>query len=95
MKIQFSRSAVSDLEAINEYYLEQKIPEIGLRFIKEIMNDVEALSAHPEIGRLVPEFNDKSIRELIRPPFRIVYLLGANNISVIRVWRSERLLKLE
>ena len=95
MDVQFSNSAAADLDVINEYYSEQGAPDVGLKFIKEIVSDVECLTNHPEIGRVVPEFNDSSIRELIRPPFRIVYLLGINSISVIRVWRSERLLKFD
>jgi len=43
---------------------------------------------------MVPEFNEKNIRELIHPPFRIVYLNEERIIHVIRVWRSERLLNL-
>ena len=27
----------------------------------------------PEIGRVIPEFNEKDIRELIHPPFRVVF----------------------
>ena len=42
----------------------------------------------------MPEFNEKNIRELIHPPFRIVYLNEERTIHVIRVWRSERLLHL-
>ncbi len=47
-----------------------------------------------EIGRKVPEFNEKNIRELILPPFRIVYLKEEKAINIIRIWRSERLLNL-
>ena len=48
----------------------------------------------PMIGRIVPEFEQSHIRELIHPPFRIVYMLTPDALVVIRVWRSERLLKL-
>lgn len=47
---------------------------------------------HPKIGRIVPEFDDESIREIIHKPFRVVYLLKGEMIYVIRVWRGERLL---
>jgi plasmid stabilization system protein ParE len=46
------------------------------------------------MGRIVPEYGLPSLRELIHPPYRIVYLLKADEVQVIRVWRSERLLKL-
>ena len=94
MKILIADSAFNDLEAIKEYYLEERLPQIGIEFVVEIIRHIETLPTNPEIGRKVPEFNEKNIRELIHPPFRIVYLKETETINVIRVWRSERLLKL-
>jgi len=94
LKILISDSALNDLEAINEYYLDEGVPQIGIEFVIEIIKHIETLPTNPEIGRKVPEFNEKNIRELIHPPFRIVYLNEEKVIHVIRVWRSERLLNL-
>lgn len=94
MNISFSKSAIEDLKGIKQYYLEQGVPQIGQDFVASIVEHVETLSSHPDIGRVVPEFNDGSIRELIHSPFRVVYLREIKSIKVIRVWRSERLLKL-
>jgi len=94
LKILISDSASNDLAAINEYYLNEGVPQIGIEFVTEIIKHIETLPTNPEIGRKVPEFNEKNIRELIHPPFRIVYLKEEKAIHVIRVWRSERLLNL-
>ncbi len=94
MKILISDSAFNDLEAIKEHYLEEGVPQIGIEFVIEIIKHIETIPANPKIGRKVPEFNEKNIRELIHPPFRIVYLNEERTIHVIRVWRSERLLNL-
>ena len=94
MNISFSKSAVNDLKSIKEYYHEQGVPQVGQDFVVAIVEHIETLSAHPDIGRVVPEFNDGSIRELIHSPFRIVYLRESESVNIIRVWRSERLLKL-
>jgi len=56
---------------------------------------IERLNDFPESGRVVPEFEMVNLREIIHPPFRIVYRLDANKIRVVRVWRSERRLKIE
>ncbi|MGB0945007.1 MAG: type II toxin-antitoxin system RelE/ParE family toxin [Marinomonas sp.] len=90
MKIAFSKSAIDDLKGIKAYYLEQGVPKVAQDFIVAIMAHIETLSEHPDIGRLVPEFNDNSIRELIHAHFRIVYLRDTSTIKIIRVWRSER-----
>ena len=94
MKISFSSSAITDLQNIKDYYLDEGIPEIGKKFVHSIFEHVETLVDHPDIGRIVPEFDEPHIRELIHPPFRIVYLREMGVIQVIRVWRSERLLDL-
>ena len=94
MKITFSNSAFADLESIIHYYSTESIPEVGKRLVSEIFEHIEVLLEHPEIGRVVPEFDENHIREIIHPPFRIVYLREETKVQIIRVWRSERLLNL-
>lgn len=90
--ISLAESALHDLEAIQAWYDEQ--PAVGRRLVAEIVQRVEALADHPDIGRAVPEFGQRFLRELIHPPFRIVYRHDPLKVRVIRVWRSERLLRL-
>lgn len=89
--LEFAESAVLDLEALRAWYVEQDVPEVGARFVAEIVARIEQLAAFPESGRIVPEFGLASLRELIHPPFRIVYRVGVAKIWTVRVWRSERL----
>lgn len=95
MEITLALSAVTDLEDIQVYYDEQGVPEVGKQFVVSIIAHIQTLMTHPEIGRIVPEFSKHYIRELIHPPFRVVYLREPTSIQIIRVWRSERLLRLE
>ena len=90
--IRFAESAISDLESIRAWYAEQGVPEVGERMIGEIVSSLEALATHPDMGRIVPEFEQPFLRELIRPPFRLVYRRDPKQVRVVRVWRSERLL---
>ena len=94
MKITVANSAYSDLEAIKEYYEEEGVPHVGKAFLEAIIEHVQTLVDNPDMGRVVPEFGEERIRELIHSPFRIVYLREYGSIHVIRVWRSERLLRL-
>lgn len=97
--IVLTESAIADIEGVVAGYTEQGVPAVGRRLVAEILGRIEALIAHPELGRVVPEFNQPQVRELIHPPFRIVYRYATNRspieIQIVRVWRSERLLKLE
>lgn len=93
--ISFAESALRDLEEIKAWYAEQGVADIGERLIAEVFQRVETLADHPDIGRVVPEFGQSFLRELIYPPFRIVYRHDTKRVRVVRVWRSERLLRLE
>lgn len=95
MNVYFSNSALSDLESIKEYYIEEGVPEVGESFISSIIEHAETLVENPDKGRMVPEYQEPKIRELIHPPFRIVYLREVSSVHVIRVWRSKRLLVLD
>jgi len=94
VSITFADSAVSDLQNILAYYEEQSAPHIGKRLVAEIIDDIELLKKQPDMGRMVPEFELEYLRELIRPPFRIVYRRDKKRVRIVRVWRSERLLKM-
>jgi toxin ParE1/3/4 len=95
-QVSFAESALRDLEEVLAWYTEQGVPAVGKRLVAEVFARVEVLAAHPEMGRKVPEFDIPTLRELIHPPFRIVYRHDpkASQIQVVRVWRSERVLKL-
>ena len=63
MKISISNSAVEDLQDIKEYYIEQLVPDIGDNFIISIFEHIDSLKGHPDIGRVVPEFEESHIRK--------------------------------
>lgn len=94
MKIHLTDSAIDDLRELQTYYDDQLVPQVGKQFVTEILERIETLIDNPDIGRVVPEFDVDSIRELIHKPFRVVYLREPTSIFIIRVWRSERILKL-
>ncbi|WP_275098969.1 type II toxin-antitoxin system RelE/ParE family toxin [Sedimenticola hydrogenitrophicus] len=91
--ISFAESALQDLEAVRAWYAEQGVPEVGARLLAEVFQRVQPLADHPDMGRVVPEFDQPFLRELIHPPFRIVYRRDPQRVRIVRVWRSERLLR--
>jgi len=94
LKITFADSAICDLEDVLEFYRGQQVPHVGERLVSNVVKDIELLAEQPDMGRVVPEFDLKYLRELIRPPFRIVYRRDHNKVRIVRVWRSERLMVL-
>jgi len=83
MDLLIAQSASVDLKDIQEYYSEQVVVGVGNEFIKSILIHLESLKDNPDNGRIVPEFEEKTLREIIHPPFRLVYLRGAHQVQVI------------
>jgi toxin ParE1/3/4 len=94
VKLIIARSALNDLQNIQTYYLEQGVPEVGQQIVSAILGKAQRLIDHPDSGRKVPEFDQEQIREVIHPPFRIVYMRHTSVVNLVRVWLSERLLQL-
>ena len=90
--VTFAESAVRDLEDVRDWYASQFVPKVGERLVRDVLARVEQLAEFPDSGRIVPEFNAPWLRELIRPPFRVVYRVDNERVRVVRVWRSERLM---
>ena len=87
MVVSFAESAVHDLEEVLNWYSEQGVPDVGERSWRNSLGVSKFLS-------IIQTFEQSFLRELIEPPFRIVYRRDSNRIRVVRVWRSERRLHL-
>ena len=88
--IRLAESAARDLEELRLRYAEQDAAAAGERTIKRLVDSIRLFADLPDLGRIVPEFGQSSLRELIRPPFRIVYRRESEGVSVARIRRSER-----
>jgi plasmid stabilization system protein ParE len=90
-RLTWSPSARFDLREILAYIAEYD-PTAAGRFIRSLFEAVERLPPFPESGRIVPEFGDPCIREVIRRPCRIVYRIKADRgtIEIARVWHASR-----
>jgi addiction module RelE/StbE family toxin len=70
--IDWTEFALEDLKEIHDYIsLDSKV--YADRCIDKLITRVDQLLAHPKSGRVVPEYNVETIRELIEGSYRIVY----------------------
>jgi len=90
-KIVWAPSARLDLKDIASYIADSR-PEASIRFVKSVFSRVEHLIDFPEADRIVPEFGDPCIREVVRKPCRIVYRIRSeqNIIEIVRIWHAAR-----
>ena len=84
-------SARLDLKELACYIAESR-PRASAGFVKNVLRTVEHLADFPKSGRIVPEFNDPDIREVIRRPCRIVYRVKPQKriVEIARVWHAAR-----
>jgi toxin ParE1/3/4 len=84
-------SARLDLRELAAYIAESR-PEASARFIKRVFPVVERLADFPESGRVVPEFANPNIREVIRRPCRVVYRVKSQEhlVEIVRIWHAAR-----
>jgi toxin ParE1/3/4 len=92
VRVDLAQSALDDLADIIEWYTAQGVPHVGVRLVTEIRERLRQLAEFPDSGRTVPEFDTPWLRELEHPPLRIVYRRDEGAVTVVRVWRSERLM---
>ena len=90
VKINWTELAVADLKNIFDYIAVDSTRYAQITVAK-IHNRVNSLERHPYSGKIVPEFEDKSIRELISGRYRIIYLiLKESQIDILRIYHSVR-----
>jgi toxin ParE1/3/4 len=90
-RIVFSPSARSDLRNIVRY-ISFDAPDEALQFGRFLISHTRVLAQCPKLGRVVPEFGDDLIREIIIRSYRIVYRFddATRVIKVIRFWHAAR-----
>lgn len=91
-KIIWSVAARKDLWEIHDYIANDS-PFYAERMIERFFDRVSILTTLPQIGRVVPEFEDESIRELTEGNYRIVYFVLNQDETILRVHHTARLLK--
>ena len=90
-QVTWSPAARFDLREIFDFIAEDD-PVAAATFLRSLFLAIERLPTFPETVRIVPEFGDPSIREIIRRPCRIVYriMAGSGWIEIVRVWHAAR-----
>lgn len=92
MIIDWTDEAEAALDAIVER-LKSFSEEAGTNLARRIHERVLVLAEHPRIGRMVPEYGLERFRELIEPPYRIMYQVFADRVEIATIRHSAELLR--
>ena len=90
-QVSLTPSTRRDLQGIVRY-ISMDEPERALRFGQFLINSIKCLADFPEMGRVVPEFGDPLLREIVVRSYRVIYRVDhrASRVDVARFWHGAR-----
>jgi addiction module RelE/StbE family toxin len=92
VELKWTDFAIENLNDIGNY-IERDSFRYAEIVVNSLFDSTEILEQYPLAGRVVPEFNNKNIRELIRGNYRIVYrILHESRVDILTVHHSAQLL---
>ena len=89
MKILWTEPAIEDLRNLHGY-IARDSEVYASSFVQRIILAVERLSDFPRLGRVVPEADQDTIRELLYQNYRIVYRVKSELIEILTVIHGRR-----
>jgi len=88
-EIAWAESASNDLAEIATYI--GKDSEVyAAAVVRELIEAARSLDIFAQRGRVVPEYRDASIRELLVRDYRLVYEVGEITVHVLRIVHGAR-----
>ena len=87
--VKWTDHAKAQLRHIHDY-IAQDSPIYAQRVIGEMVNKTIGLDQLPRIGRMVPELNEETVREIPLYSYRILYEIKPTHVEVLAVIHKRR-----
>lgn len=89
VKVEWHPKALEDLQSIYEYIQKDSTFYANI-LMQKIDTIIEKLKKFAKIGRVVPEIDDETIREIIIQNYRIIYSIKDECLEIIAVKHSRQ-----
>jgi plasmid stabilization system protein ParE len=89
MTVRWTARARTDLAEIHRFIAGDS-PPAAERVVQSIVAAGRRLVQFPKSGRVVPESLTRDIREVIAPPYRVLYVIRERSVYVLGVIHSKR-----
>jgi toxin ParE1/3/4 len=89
--LRWTSEALGRLEDI-ELYITQDNPTAARNQISKLLDRAGQLVVAPRSGRVVPDYQDADVREILEAPYRIIYYLNGDYIEILSVMHYRQLL---
>ena len=88
-EVKWTPQAASDLEAIAEFIALDSVA-YARKFAATIFESTDQLKSFPKSGRVVPEYNQDPIRELLKGNYRVIYRVTGEFVEILAVHHGAR-----
>ncbi len=89
LKVVWAENAIQDLLGIKNFIAQDSIDRAE-DWISELFAAGKNLSLLSSRGRIVPEFNQENLRELLIENYRLVYRIKSTTVEIITVFEGHR-----
>jgi plasmid stabilization system protein ParE len=89
MKVVWMPRAQRRLQEIHDYIAKDQ-PANALRWMERVLALGEQIGAQPRSGRIVPEYQRETIREVFEGDYRIIYRIRSQQVDVLTVRHGAR-----
>jgi addiction module RelE/StbE family toxin len=93
MRLSWRERALDDVENLRDYIASDNTFYAEV-FINRIIDVAEKLIKYPKMGRIVPEYGDDNIREVLYRDYRIIYEIMNGELYIVTVIHGSRRLDL-
>ncbi len=93
MKIRFTPEAIDDLSRLREF-IKIKNPVAAQRIASELLSGIDKLKVFPKMGvQILKAPQPELIRDLFIGDYTARYLVGNDQIIILRVWHGKEIEK--
>jgi len=93
-QVRWTAQAVDDLEAVC-LFIARDAPSVAAVFAQRAFDATDRLADFPESGRIVPEINDRSFREVFLGKYRLIYRIRSGDVQILTIHHGSRELNAE
>ncbi len=83
-RVVWSPTALEDADAIAEF-IARDSPRYASAVVRRLRDNARSLRRLPFSGRLVPEFRDEAIRERLIRPYRLIYRIKDDVVTIAAI----------
>jgi plasmid stabilization system protein ParE len=76
-------------------YIATDRPLVAQEWLEGLVQRIELAADMPEQGRVVPEWHDDSVREILYEPVRLIYEVGTGQIEILTLSHFRQQLPLD